>query len=76
LFGWIGVKLVTALLDASASVRCHPNEDEGQTFVEYAVVMTVVIIAIAVASFLTPLKLALEEAFGTIRDAIGTAGAG
>jgi len=67
MFGRIGVMLVTLL---------RPNEDEGQTFVEYAVVMTVVILAIAVASFLTPLKLALEEAFGTVRDTIGAAGGG
>ena len=73
MLGRIGAMLVTSLLDA---VRCRPNEDEGQTFVEYAVVMTVVILAIAVASFLTPLKAALEEAVGTVRDAIGAAGAG
>ena len=71
------VLLTTLLLDASRGVRDRFRREEGQAFVEYAMVLLLVTVALAAGAFITPFRDALESAFTRIGDAItGSGGSG
>jgi len=63
------VLLVTRLLNASARLR----REEGQAFVEYAMVLLLVTVALAAGTFITPFRDAITGAFTSIGDAINNA---
>jgi len=67
------VLLLTLLLDASSSVRDRLKREEGQAFVEYAMVLLLVTVALAAGTFITPFRDALKSAFQSIGDAINGA---
>jgi Flp pilus assembly pilin Flp len=62
----VGVLLVTVLLDAQDRLR----REEGQSFVEYAMVLLLITVALAAASFITPFRTAIANAFEAIGNAI------
>jgi len=64
------VLLLTLLLDSSASVRERVRREDGQAFVEYAMVLLLVTVALAAGAFITPFQDALRSAFSSIGDAI------
>jgi Flp pilus assembly pilin Flp len=67
------VALLRLLLDASADGRDRMRRQEGQAFVEYAMVLLLVAVALAAGAFVTPFRAALENAFGAIGGAISAA---
>jgi Flp pilus assembly pilin Flp len=64
------VLLVTLLLNASSNVRDRLRREEGQAFVEYAMVLLLVTVALAAGAFITPFQDALRSAFSAIGDVI------
>ena len=67
------VVLLTLLLDASSGVRARLRREEGQAFVEYAMVMLLVALALAAGAFVDPFRTALESAFGAVAGAFASA---
>jgi Flp pilus assembly pilin Flp len=67
------VVLLTLFLDASSGVRARLRGEEGQAFVEYAMVMLLVAIALAAGTFVSPFRTAIEGAFSSIGDALSNA---
>ena len=55
------VLLVTLLLNASSNVRDRLRREEGQAFVEYAMVLLLVTVALAAGAFITPFRHALTQ---------------
>ena len=64
------VLLVTLLLDGFTSVRDRLRREEGQAFVEYAMVLLLVTVALAAGTFITPFRTAITNAFEAIGNAI------
>jgi Flp pilus assembly pilin Flp len=73
MFNRANVLLVTLLLDASSSVRDRLRREEGQAFVEYAMVLLIVAVAIGAGVFIDPFQKAINDAFSAIGTAIGKA---
>ena len=67
------VLLLKLLLGASSGAARLGRED-GQTLVEYALVMLVVAVALAGGVFVSPFRSGIEDALSGIADAIATAG--
>lgn len=67
------VVLLTGLLDARSVLRDRLRQEEGQAFVEYAMVLLLVAIALAATTFVTPFRNALETAFSSVGTAIDDA---
>lgn len=65
-----GFLLVTLLLDAAAVTRDRLRREDGQAFVEYAMILLLVTVALAAASFITPFRTAISTAFDAIGNAI------
>jgi len=66
----INCLLLTVLLDASSGIRDRLKREEGQAFVEYAMVLLLVTVALAAGSFITPFRTAITNAFEAIGNAI------
>ena len=67
------VVFLTLWLEASSGVRARLRREEGQAFVEYAMVMLIVAIALAAGTFVSPFRTAIEGAFSSIGDALNNA---
>jgi Flp pilus assembly pilin Flp len=67
------VVLLTLLLDASSGARSLLRREDGQAFVEYAMVMLLVALALAAGTFVSPFRSAIEGAFTSIGDALNNA---
>jgi Flp pilus assembly pilin Flp len=48
------------------------RREEGQAFVEYAMVMLLVVLVLAAGAFVAPFRSSLESAFSGIGDALST----
>jgi len=64
------ILLLTLLLDTSSSVRDRLRREAGQAFVEYAMVLLLVTVALVVGTFVTPFRDAIASAFSAIGDAL------
>jgi Flp pilus assembly pilin Flp len=67
------VLLLTLLLDATSGARALLRREDGQAFVEYAMVMLLVALALAAGTFVSPFRSAIEGAFTSIGDALNNA---
>ena len=70
------VLLVTLFVDGFATVRDRLRREEGQAFVEYAMVLLIVAVAIGAGVFVTPFQQAITGAFNKISQVITTATGG
>ena len=68
--GKTNVVLLALLLDAPARIRARLGREEGQAFVEYAMVMLLVALALAAGAFVTPFRSGIESAFEAIGNAL------
>jgi Flp pilus assembly pilin Flp len=48
------------------------RREDGQAFVEYAMVMLLVVLVLAAGAFVAPFRSSLESAFASIGDALST----
>jgi Flp pilus assembly pilin Flp len=64
------VLLVTLFVDGLTSVRDRLRREEGQAFVEYAMVLLLVTVVLAAGAFIQPFQDALQKAFESIGNAI------
>jgi Flp pilus assembly pilin Flp len=69
----VNVQLGTLLATPSA-IRDRLKREEGQAFVEYALVLLVVAVALTAAAgvFITPFRKAIVDAFTAISNALNT----
>jgi Flp pilus assembly pilin Flp len=69
----VNVQLGTLLATPSA-IRDRLKREEGQAFVEYALVLLVVAVALTAAAgvFITPFRAAIVSAFTAISNALTT----
>jgi Flp pilus assembly pilin Flp len=65
--------IAEAIVDAWRFVHDRLRRDEGQTFVEYTLVLLIVAVA-ATALFIDPVRNAITDAVGAIGDAFTDAG--
>ena len=68
------VLLLALVLEASSGAPARLRREDGQTLVEYALVMLVVAVALAGGVFVSPFRSGIEDALGSIAEAISTAG--
>ena len=73
MIGRANVVLLTLLLDASSGVGARLRREEGQAFVEYAMVILLVTLALAAGTFVTPFRSGIESAFDGIGNALTAA---
>jgi len=59
---------------ALSAAGARLGREEGQTVVEYALVMLLVAVALAGGVFVSPFRSGIADALGSIADAISTAG--
>jgi Flp pilus assembly pilin Flp len=66
---------VTVLLRAPAALHARMRREEGQAFVEYALVLLLVAVFLTVgaATFISPFRNAITDAFTAIGNAISGA---
>jgi Flp pilus assembly pilin Flp len=57
----------------TAGARAWLEREEGQAFVEYAIVLLLVAVTLAAGAFVTPFRTALEGAFSSVGGAISGA---
>jgi Flp pilus assembly pilin Flp len=76
MIGEANAMLVTLMLDASARVQARLRREEGQAFVEYALVMLLVGVALATGAFVGPFRSSLEAAFQAVQSALAKATTG
>jgi Flp pilus assembly pilin Flp len=67
------VALLRLMIDASAAGKDRIRRQDGQAFVEYAMVLLLVTVALAAGAFVTPFRAAVENAFTAIGGAISSA---
>ena len=70
MIGEANAAFLTLMLDASARVEARLRREEGQAFVEYAMVMLLVAIALAAGAFVAPFRSSLQAAFEAIGNAL------
>ena len=75
------VFLSTAILGAmslireqEAAMRERLSREEGQAFVEYAMILVIVSVVIGALIIWTPIAEAITNAIGAVKEAIGNAG--
>jgi Flp pilus assembly pilin Flp len=73
MIGRANVILFTLLFEPSSCVQRRLRQDDGQAFVEYAMVLLLVTVALAAGAFVTPFRAAVENAFTAIGGAISAA---
>jgi Flp pilus assembly pilin Flp len=62
--------LITLVFGVSDRARARLGRQEGQAFVEYAMVLLLVTVALAAGTFITPFRNAISSAFTAIGNAI------
>jgi Flp pilus assembly pilin Flp len=62
--------LLLTLLSASDGMKDRLRRETGQAFVEYAMVLLLVTVALAAGAFITPFRDAITNAFQAIGNAI------
>jgi Flp pilus assembly pilin Flp len=66
--------LYLLLLDAENGARGRMKNEDGQAFVEYAMVLLLVTVALAAGAFINPFREALVGAFNAIAEQISNPG--
>jgi Flp pilus assembly pilin Flp len=66
--------LYLLMLDAEEGARSRFQKEDGQAFVEYAMVLLLVTVALAAGAFIDPFRNALVGAFQAIADKISNPG--
>ena len=70
----LNAMIVSAALSASDGVRNRLRREEGQAFVEYALVITLVAVAVALLAQWTNLTTAIHDSLQKVIDALKSAG--